>query len=128
MLDCINFWKIHSYSSQSNMVFRSNHSTNHALTSITETIQNSVNNGKFGCGIFFDLKKAFDTVGHDILLDKLDYYGVRGLALKWFGSYLSDRKQFVSVNGVSSDILYIYIMWCSPRLCSRTFTISHFYQ
>ena len=54
-----------------------------------------------------DLKKAFDTVSHDILLNKLEHYGVRGLALKWFGSYLSDRKQFVSVSGVSSDILEV---------------------
>ena len=71
--------------------FRSNHSSNHALTSVTGTIKNSVDNRKFGCSIFLDLKKAFDTVSHDILLEKLEYY-----ALKLFGSYLSDRKQFVS--------------------------------
>ena len=74
---------------------------------ITESIKNSIDNGKFGCGIFLDRKKAFDTVSNSILLDKLSYYGVRGAALKCFESYLSNRKQFVSVNGVSSDLLNV---------------------
>ena len=85
--------------------FRSKHSTNHALISISENIKNSIDNGKFGCGIFLDIKKAFDTVNHNILLDKMEYYGVRENALKWFQSYLENRKQFVSVSGVSSEIL-----------------------
>ena len=69
--------------------FREKHSTNHALISMTETIQNTLDNGKYSCGIFIDLKKAFDTVNHSILLKKMDHYGIRGIALDWFSSYLS---------------------------------------
>ena len=71
---------------------------------ITERIKESIDNGKFGCGIFIDLRKAFDTVNHDILLLKLEHYGVRDNMLNWFKSYLSNRKQYIYLNGVSSDI------------------------
>ena len=83
--------------------FRSGHSTDHALVSLTESIKASLDKNRFGCGIFIDLQKAFDTVNHDILLKKLEHYGIRGIALNWFESYLRNRKQFVSVNGHSSS-------------------------
>ena len=57
---------------------------------------------KYGCGVFIDLKKAFDTVNLDILLHKLNHYGIRESA--WFKSYLLDRKQYVHLNGVDSDM------------------------
>ena len=49
--------------------------------------------------------QAFDTVSHKILLTKLEHYGIRGLALNWFSSYLSNRSQFVFINNVSSSII-----------------------
>ena len=69
--------------------FRQNYSITHALISLTEIIRKYLDEGKFACGIFVDLQKVFDTVEHDILLTKLEYYGVRGLANDWFKSYLS---------------------------------------
>ena len=68
-------------------------------------IKESIDKGKYGCGIFIDLRKAFDTVNHGILLSKLEHYGVRDSVLDWFRSYLTDRKQYVSFNEQSSELL-----------------------
>ena len=87
--------------------FRAKHSTLHALISLTESVKQTLDEGMFGCGVFIDLQKAFDTVNHLILLQKLQHYGVRGTSLNWFSSYLTDRKQCVSVNGHTSDHLKI---------------------
>ena len=82
--------------------FRSKHSTNHALVEITETIRKALDDGKNACGVFVDLQKAFDTVNHDILIGKLDHYGIRGTANNWFSSYLKNRFQYVSIRGFDS--------------------------
>ena len=83
--------------------FRKGNSTKNALIQITEKIKESIDKGKFGCAIFIDLRKAFDTVNHNILLMKLEH-GMRDSALLWFESYLSKRKQFVSINGEHSEL------------------------
>ena len=70
---------------------------------MTETIKKTIDNGHFGCGIFIDLKKAFDTVNHSVLLKNLDHYRVRSFPLQWFDSYLAKRQQYVSLNGCTSD-------------------------
>ena len=87
--------------------FRKNNSTIDALIKITDKIRESVDKGKYGCGIFIDLRKAFDTVNHNILLLKMEHYGVRGPSLQWFRSYLSERKQYVYINGECSELKQI---------------------
>ena len=72
-------------------------STNNTLMSIIENTQTQLDEGKYCVGVSVDLKKAFDTIDHNILVRKLDCYGIRGIANKWFCSYLKKRKQFVSV-------------------------------
>ena len=70
--------------------FRNNHSTTHALLEITEKIKQACDTGQFACRVFLDLQKAFDTVNHTILLKKLTHYGIRGIANKWFQSFLEN--------------------------------------
>ena len=71
---------------------------------IVERIQKQLNAGNQTAGVFPDLKKGFDTVGHNFLLEKLDYYGITCVAKDWLRSYLDNRKQFVTLNGSNSSI------------------------
>ena len=83
--------------------FRQNHFTNHALLNMIQQIREIIDNGNIAVGIFVDFQKAFDTVNHEILLQKLKHYGIRGIANAWFKSYLEKRKQYVTINGTDSQ-------------------------
>ena len=85
------------------MALGKKHSTDHALIELIDQIRFAIDNNHMTCGIFVDLSKAFDTVNHKILLEKLEHYGIRGKALELFKSYLSERKQYVQVNNCNSQ-------------------------
>ena len=71
--------------------FRSQHSCEDAITELTLSITKNWENNKRSIAVFIDLSKAFDTLQHEVLFNKLKKYGIRGNTLKWFQSYLSDR-------------------------------------
>ena len=87
--------------------FRHNCSTIHALLAITKKIRQTCDSGNFACGVFLDLQKAFDTANHNILLKKLELYGIRGIINSWFQSYLNNRMQFTTVNKYQSSRKYL---------------------
>ena len=115
-------------------------STSYALTEVINEITSSLNNKMYSIGVFIDLKKAFDTVDHELLCEF--FYGIRGVAHNWISSYLSNRSQFVCYNEFHSDLLNIsrkripicllqriplrpvkYITWCPTGLNFRAETV-----
>ena len=103
------FQQLHSYSSENSLLspyqsgFYANHSTQLAITFLTDKIRGHMEKGLLREAVFIDLKKAFDTVPHDGLLNKLFRYGIQDQPLSWFESYLTNRTQSVSIeNHLSS--------------------------
>ena len=97
--------------------------TDLALLKLYDCVSSALAGREHVVGVFMDLSKAFDTLDHTILLSKLDHYGVRGIALQWFSSYLTMRRQFTHYNSVNSDVL------CSTRIYLGAIIISwgHYY-
>ena len=87
--------------------FRTGLSTCMALLQLVDELTDSVDKNKVTAGVFIDLAKAFDTIDHGILLKKLQHYGIRGVALSFFRSYLCCRKQYVLLNETKSELLTI---------------------
>ena len=87
--------------------FRSEHSTEFAALELVDRIIQQLDQKEIPFSIFLDLSKAFDTLDHNILLEKLTYYGVSGMSNSLIKNYLTNRKQFVEFDGVKSDMLNI---------------------
>ena len=103
--------RLYSFLKKEKLIFegqyrsRNKHSTTDALTDITERITDACDKGYYACGAFLDFRKAFDTVNHEILLNKLTHYGIRGQAASWFQSFLSQRVSSVSGSDLNRDWL-----------------------
>jgi len=106
-----NHLAMHNILSEHQFGFRENHSTELAICDIHEKLLHNLDKGLSSCTVFLDLAKAFDSVSHSILLRKLEKYGVRGIALDLFASYLHGRSQFVKGGG------------CAPDFCCRCFCV-----
>ena len=87
--------------------FQQGMSTEYAINALVNNIVQCLENKQTGYCILLDFAKAFDTVNHKILLKKLEYYGIRGTALKWFTSYLTDRMQCTEIGNTQSKLEYI---------------------
>ena len=106
--------------------FRTLHSTVIYLLFGTNDWYITIEKGKYTANIFADLKKAFDTVNNSLLIEKLSKYGIPGLELQWFKSYLSNRYQVIKVNVVESKSGKNHI-GCSTRILLRTTILSYLY-
>ena len=78
--------------------FQKSQSTEHPIIQLIDQVNSSLEKNSFTLGVFIDLSKAFDTVDHHILISKLENYGVNGNNLRWFQSYLKNRKQYLNFN------------------------------
>ena len=109
ILERIIFNQIHTYFSTNDLYysgqygFREKHSTQMAALELIDRITQDIDAGSVPIAIFIDLSKAFDTLDHNILISKLQYYGINGVALRLMRSYLSNRKQFVQFGTYSSN-------------------------
>ena len=107
--------------------FQKGHSPEHAILQLVEHRNQSFEKNEFTLGVFVDLSKAFDTVDHQILSKKLEYYGIAGNNLRWFDNYLVDRQQFASFEHNSTKKVRVTCdsnMRCSSRIHPRNFTVS----
>ena len=102
--------------------FRQKHSTFIALSSFIDKVTEYTENGEYSIGVFLDFSKTFDTINHEMLFMELHHYGIRGVSLLWFKSYISNRLQYVSYNHCNSTLQKN--LWCPSEIHPRTPFIS----
>ena len=108
--------------------YRKFHSTETALTSVHDDILRHVDEKQCVILLLLDLSAAFDTIDHNILLSRLQsHVGVCDVALQWFRSYLSERKQSVLINGVNSFKEHAIDLWSASRVCIGPNSLHHIY-
>ncbi len=99
----------HEIFSNDQFGFRKKYSTSHALNSLVNQFHDSVEKNEYMIGLFIDLSRAFDTISHKILINKLYKYGIRGIALEWIKDYLLNRKQYVVYHNAKSNMSSVEI-------------------
>ena len=113
ILEKLTYKRSYTFLNSSNIIcnlqfeVRQRFSTSHVLIHITENIRKALHSGNIGCRVFVDLQKAFVIVEHQILLTKLNHYGIPLVSNDWFKSYLSNRNQYVSINGFDNGLASI---------------------
>ena len=110
LLERIMYNRLFKYLSENSILYKTQfgfqtpHSTEHAILLLVNQLYQSFDESKFTLGIFIDLSKAFDTVDHKILTKKLELYGIKDCNLRWFESYLSNRKKFITYGDKQTNI------------------------
>ena len=110
MLERIIYNRLFKYLSENSILykkqfgFQTSHRTEHAILLLVNQLYPSFEESKFMLGIFIDLSKVFDRVDHKILTKKLQLYGIKDCSLRWFESYLSNKKQFITYGDKQTNI------------------------
>ena len=114
ILEKLMYKRLYTFLNNNNIIYnlqfelRQQYFTSHALNNVTENIRKVLDGGNIDCRVFVDLQKAFDTVDQQILLVKLNHYGICGVSNDWFRCYLSNHNQYVSINGFDSGLAVTY--------------------
>ena len=116
----VNYLEKHEILYEFQFGLRKGHSTSQAIAEIADKLRKAIDDNLYSCGVFLDFSKAFDTVNHAILLQKMERYGIRGVPLQFFASYLTDGKYcFIKA---SNDV------WNSTRKFPRSSVIPNLYK